>query len=434
MKRSKILLLVLAAGALVLGIIALVLWLIVGQTKPSPPDLTGNVANILKKIQLAPLNPQRGIHAPVGYRWADSDRATLDSFRDKNGLPRGPGMVLALSSDLEAANNSAGVSMERDLMRYQQSGAEIYVRMYPQRFPGGLTEAFASDRGNTISGEPQDAVNDIITFLKAQQKRTGTHFTRIIPGNEANIEWPNGAYYYNLLRWRSNNDPTKYEAMNRFFVDLYTAWETRLQQADAAPFRDVKLYFPALSQDGSPNYFGGFYFYDQNGQPVGNKYDRLQAAVRRYPGFSWHNYWRPGKVWEDRAAAHFPDWLKQSLSGGTLPAVITESGWTPDALQPVLTDEQREYYALWRGPPWSWFGPISVPTPTQDDIINGVRFEDELKFFVEQSSGAVSDLPRGAQAVAVWLTSSGGYFNEAVGIERDGTVRRWFRDYADWRK
>jgi len=421
---------------LLVPILALEIFLLLSESnEPQRPPLKSLIISIESfnsAIPRARLNPQRGIHAPVGFRWTDTDRSAFQSFRDINGLNRPPGMALALSADLEAAGNSAGVSMERDLLAFQKQGSEIYLRMYPQRFPGGLTEPFGGER-NTISGEPEDAVEDIINVLKGQQARLGTHFTRMIPGNEPNLEWSNGTYYQNVLPWQSNDDPTKYDAITRFYLQLYNAWEQRLKEPDAEPFRDVQLYFPPLGQDGHPDYFGGFYFYD-NGKPAGNKYEKLRPAIERFRGFSWHNYWRPGHAWEDRAIVHFPDWLKQAIVSGALPAVITESGWTPGAMTPVLTEEQQQLYQLWRGPIWSWLGPIPVPSPTQDDIIDGVRFEQEVRYFIEQCSGAAYDIPGAAHAVAVWLAASNGYFQEAVGIERNGQVRRWFTDYMAWRK
>lgn len=392
----------------------------------SPPTRSATV------LATPPLNPLRGIHAPIGYRWTDADRQLMDTFQDKEGFQRGPGNIVALSADMGAANNSAGVTIERDMLRYQGEGAEVYIRMYPQRFPGGLSEANNSTL-NTVSGEPEDLVNDLVNFLQEQQKRLGTHFTRLVPGNEPNLEWPNSNYLQNILPWRSNDDPTKYDAINRYFRQLYTDWETRLKQPDMAAFRDVKLYFPPIAQDGSPDYFGGAYFYD-NGQPVENKYDRLRQAISLYPGFSWHNYWRPGHTWQDRVIVHFPDWLKENISSGRVSSAITESGWTPDSMRPDLTEEQAQLYSLWRGPIWSYLGPIPVPQPNQDSTLNNVRFEDEALFFIEQCSGAAYDNPAPAHSVAIWLAGSSGSFDEAVGIQKDGQPRRWFQAYASWRK
>jgi hypothetical protein len=57
--------------------------------------------------------------------------------------------------------------MEEDLFRYQESGSQIYIRMYPQRFPGGLTEPLESSNGrNTIIGTPDDAVEDLWRFIR----------------------------------------------------------------------------------------------------------------------------------------------------------------------------------------------------------------------------------------------------------------------------
>jgi hypothetical protein len=414
--------------------VVVVLFFLLNNRKPKAPaaEINRATAGIIALIPFAPLNPVHGIHAPVGFRWNDAERTALYSFADRNGLPRSPGLVLALSADLLASGNSRKISMERDLLEMQRRGTQIYIRLYPQRFPGGLAEKPDSAR-NTISGSPEDFVEDIIGILKAQQTRTGTHFTRLIPGNEPNLEWPNDQYYQNVLAWRSNDDPTKYEYINRYYLRLYEVWEQRLRQPDAASFQDVLLYFPAIGQDGHPRYFGGYYFYE-NDLPAGNKLDRLRPAISRYPGFSWHNYWRPGKAWEDRAIVHFPEWLKQKITSGALSAVITEAGWSPDSMAPPLTEEQRNYYQLWRGPTWSYLGPIPVPGYNQDSILNGARFEDELIYFIEQCSGAAYERPAAAQGVAVWLTSSPGNFSEAEGIEKDGKVRRWFESFAGWKK
>jgi hypothetical protein len=353
----------------------------------------------------------------------------LTSFLDKAGNARPPGSVLALSSDMLASGNSAAIPIERDLFAYQKEGSQIYVRMYPQRFPGGLSESNQTSR-NTVSGTPEDAVQDILQFLKGQRERTGTHFTRIIPGNEMNIEWANGSYYYNMLRWSSNDDPTKYDYINLYFGEMFAAWETQLKKPENAIFRDVRLYFPPLSQDGNPAYFGGAYFY-ADGTPVENKYDKLRPAIEKFGRFTWHNYWRPGKVWEDRVAQHFPAWLKEKLDNNTFEAVITECGWNPQAMQIAIPEDQRILELLRSFPPMNL--PIPPHTYTQDDPINGVRFEDELNRFIYEASGATGNRPQSATAIMVWLASSGGAFDEAVGVEKDGKIRRWFRNYLNSR-
>lgn len=386
------------------------------------------------------LNPQHGIHAPVGGQWTEPQRQALAAFQNAAGEKAAPGLVVALNADLTAANNPEKVRMEEDLFRYQEFyGTQVYIRMYPQRFPGGLTEPLESSNGrNTISGTPEDAAEDLYRFLQEQQRRTGRHFTRLIPGNEPNLEWPNANYFYNVLAWQSNNDPAKYDAINTYFVNVYNAWQRRLERPDAALFRDVRLYFPAIAQDGHPNYFGGAYFYDSD-QPVANKYDRLRPAIELFGRFSWHNYFRPGRAWDDRAVTAFPDWLKQGLAN-SWPYAITEAGWTPDALAlPTQRDGPAFIARLWQRLNWSK-ELARDPRPqwqTQDETLSGFSFEDDIEYFISVCAGASDDktLPPLKPGVAVWLAGSEGNFVEAIGVEpgSNGAIRRWFSRYAAWK-
>jgi hypothetical protein len=370
------------------------------------------------------------VHATIGFRWQDADRKALSSFLDREGNPRPPGSILALSSDMQASGNSVGKNLEQDLLAYQTEGTQVFIRMYPQRFPGGLKESPNTSR-NTVSGTSQDAVEDVLQFLRAQRQRTGKHFTRIVPGNEMNIEWANGSYYYNMLRWNSNDDPVKWDHINLYFLEMFAAWEQELNKPENAIFRDVKLYFPALSQDGNPDYFGGFYFYAEN-KPVENKLDKLRPAIEQFGRFTWHNYWRPSRVWEDRVAQHFPVWLKEGLNNAKIDGAITECGWSPQAMQIPIPDEQRILEILRSFPPLNL--PLPPHTNTQDDTLQGVKFEDELIRFVYEASGATGNQPNAAPTTMVWLAGSGGAFDEAVGIEKDGKIRRWFRVYSNLKK
>ena len=312
----------------------------------------------------SPLNPLHGIHAPVGGVWDMLDQTVLDSFRDANGNVAGPGMAVALSTDMNSGVNVLGLRLEQTLRQYAARGSEVYVRMWPQRFPAGVVEPVFDNTVATISGTPDDAVADMLAFLRQEQDRVGWHATRIIPGNEMNVEWPDGTYRGQKLAWNSGNDPRKYAAINQFYLDLRVAWQARLAQEDAAQFRDVTLYFPAMAQDGNGRpIYAGLYFYDDKGVRGGNKYDMLRLAIEAYAHFTWHNYFLPGKAWEGRVIAQFPQWLKDDLARGTITGRITECGWEPD----------------------------SLVTQTQDARINGVLFEDDLRYFLEQASGAAGE-------------------------------------------
>lgn len=379
-------------------------------------------------------NPLHGIHAPVGFRWTDNDRANLAGFHNQKGGVGAPGLVVALSVDMTAANNAAQVRMEQDLREYQAQGSQILVRMYPQRFPGGIQDAPNPAR-NTVSGSADDAAEDILRFVQEQEARSGWHFTNIIPGNEMNIEWPNRNYEQNLLYWTSNDDPRKYQAINQFMLELFAAWKQRVAQPAGRRFADVNLFFPALAQDGAPTHFGGFYFYAGD-QPAGSKYDLLRPAIETLGHFSWHNYWRPGHAWEDRAIANFPDWLKHALNGqGTapLPGYITESGWSPQAMTIAQPDAlaqvwRRLAFLYWPAPPGrrDWF------TNTQDDVLAGQRFEDDLQYFLEKCSGAAYQTAASAPGVAVWVAGSNGGFPEAAGLWGKSETSRWLHNYANW--
>ncbi len=385
----------------------------------------------------APLNPQHGIHAPVGGEWPDIQRNIFSSFRNSAGEKAAPGLVVALSVELKSSNNQEKVTMEEDLFRYRQLGTQVYIRMYPQRFPGAFTEKLdPRDGRNTISGSPQDAVQDIILFLQGQERRTGHHFTKIIPGNEPNLEWPDRLYFQNVLTWQSGDDPQKYERINSYFVELFQAWQDRLNDPGLALFRDVELFFPALAQDGHPGNFGGAFFYE-NDLPVENKYDRLRPAIKLFGRFSWHNYFRPGKAWEDRVATNFPRWLKQELSIG-MPRVISEAGWTPDALYiPYSLDSEAATTFIWKKLNWSKKLALNSHPRwhTQDEILEGKTFEDEIRYFITVCAGDLGDsFPALKPGVAVWLAGSEGNFYEALGVEpgSPGAVRRWFENYASW--
>ncbi len=405
------------------------------SAKPAQPPPTP-----LIPLRTASLNPAHGIHAPIGFQWTDLQRLALASFSDSTGVTGSPGLALALSTDMQANNNLGGVRMEQDLYQYQRQGAQIFVRLYPQRFPGGFSEPSASFNGrNTISGTPQDAAEDIFTFLSEQQKRNGWHFTRLIPGNEPDLEWPDNLYGQNLLPWTSRGDPAKYVAINTFFIQVYQAWQERVALPDAALFRDVTLYFPPLAQDAgdNPDTYAGFYYYD-GGQPVGNRYDRLREAIELYKRFAWHNYIRPGRACQDVAAAAFPGWLKQGLESGW-PAVVGEAGWGPDNLAlPAQNDSRAHLTRFWQLLGVKWERRLYVDDRPQwlnyDDSINGTRFEDDIAGFTGgcYMAGIKTPQPIG---VSVWLAGSEGNFVQAVGVEPGptGAIRRWMQAYAGLR-
>ena len=402
---------------------------------PVPPSPTPTIP-----FRTVKLNPAHGIHAPIGFQWTDQQRATLASFTDAAGEQGAPGTVLALSTDMQADNNIKNVRMEQDLYQYQRQGSQIYIRLYPQRFPGGFSEPLASYNGrNTISGTPQDAAEDLFNFLSEQQKRNGWHFTRLVPGNEPDLEWPDNLYGQNLLPWTSRGDPAKYVAINTFFIQVYRAWQQRLAQPDAALFRDVQLYFPPLAQDAGDNLdtYAGFYYYDGT-KPVGNRYDRLREAIELYKRVAWHNYFQPGRACQDVAANAFPDWLKQGLNDGW-PAVVGEAGWGPDKLAlPTQNDSHAIITRFWQLLGVKWERKLYVDDRPQwlsyDDTVNGARFEDDIAKFTGGCylGGLKPPQPIG---ISVWLAGSEGNFIQAVGVEPGptGAVRRWMQFYASLR-
>lgn len=406
---------------------------------PSSPPATPVPLSPTPTIPLrtASLNPAHGIHAPIGFQWTDRQRLALASFSGADGTTGAPGTVLALSTDMQAANNTNSVPMEQDLFQYQRQGAQIFVRLYPQRFPGGFSEPLASYNGrNTISGTPSDAAEDIFTFLSEQQKRNGWHFTNLIPGNEPDLEWPDNLYGQNLLPWNGRGDPAKYVVINDFLKEIYAAWQLRAAQPDATLFRDVKLYFPPLAQDAGDNSdtYAGFYYYD-GPNPVGNRYDRLREAIELYKNFAWHNYFTPGRACHDVAAATFPGWLKQGLNSGW-PAVVGEAGWGPDKLTlPALNDSHARLTHFWELLEVKWEPKLYLDDRLKllnyDDFVNGSRFEDDIARFV--AGCYLGDLkPPQPIGVSVWLAGSEGNFSQAIGVEPGpaGSIRRWMRAYA----
>lgn len=408
--------------------------------RPQPPSPTARPIAPTPTIpaRIDHLNPAHGIHAPIGFQWTDPQRLAMAAFKDSAGKAGAPGLALALSTDMRANNNQATIPMEQDLYQYQRQGAEIFIRLYPQRFPGGFSEPFASFNGrNTISGTPQDAAEDIFTFLAEQQKRNGWHFTRLIPGNEPDMEWPDELYGQNLLPWTSRADPAKYVAINNFFAEVYRAWQQRVAQPDAALFRDVTLYFPPLAQDAGSNTdtYAGFYYYEGI-KPVGNRYDRLREAIELYGRFSWHNYFVPGRACQDVAAATFPDWLKQGLENGW-PAVIGEAGWGPDKLAlPAQNDSRARLVRFWKLLGIKWETKLYIDERPHwlnyDEVINGTRFEEDISRFTQGCylAGLKTPLPVG---VSVWLAGSEGNFEQAIGVEPGptGAIRRWMKAYAN---
>ena len=408
--------------------------------RPQPPSPTARPIAPTPTIpaRIDHLNPAHGIHAPIGFQWTDPQRLAMAAFKDSAGKAGAPGLALALSTDMRANNNQATIPMEQDLYQYQRQGTEIFIRLYPQRFPGGFSEPLASFNGrNTISGTPQDAAEDIFTFLAEQQKRNGWHFTRLIPGNEPDMEWPDELYGQNLLPWTSRADPAKYVAINNFFAEVYRAWQQRVAQTDAALFRDVTLYFPPLAQDAGSNTdtYAGFYYYEGI-KPVGNRYDRLREAIELYGRFSWHNYFVPGGACQDVAAATFPDWLKQGLENGW-PAVIGEAGWGPDKLAlPAQNDSRARLVRFWKLLGIKWETKLYIDERPHwlnyDEVINGTRFEEDISRFTQGCylAGLKTPLPVG---VSVWLAGSEGNFEQAIGVEPGptGAIRRWMKAYAN---
>lgn len=410
---------------------------------PSPHPPTPTPTPTLPARSVA-LDPRHGIHAPIAGQWTDSQRQALAAFKDAGGQSGAPGSVVALSSDMQANNNAAHGRLEEDLYQYSRQGAEILIRLYPQRFPGGFTEPIESANGrNTISGSPQDAANDIFAFVDGQQRRNGWHFTKILPGNEPDLEWPNELYAQNLLPWQGNGDPAKYTLINRYYIEVYRAWQNRLQQPDAAAYRDVELYFPPLAQDATPGeagYYASFNFFENNGaelRPVGNRYERLKEAIELYRRFSWHNYFQPGRACQDVAAQNFPDWLKQGLESGW-PAVIAEAGWSPEKLAlPTQRDSRGIMVRFWQQLGVKWekklYQDERPQWRTYDEQIDGARFEDDLRSFTGGCYQAGLKLPQPA-GIAVWLAGSEGNFIAALGVEPgpNGVIRRWLKAYADF--
>jgi hypothetical protein len=391
------------------------------------------------------LNPQHGIHAPIGRQWTDPLRQVLGDFRDANGQTGAPGSVLALSTDMLADNNTPKIRMEEDLYYYQRQGAEIYIRMYPQRLPGGFTEpVLITDSRNTISGTPEDAAEDIFRFVDAQHKRNGWHFTRIVPGNEPDLEWANGTYFQNVLLWQSYDDPAKYRVINQFWIDIYRAWERRVAQPDAVRYRDVQLYFPPLAQDAAPDEnHAAFNFYEYaNGvlRPAANRYDYLREGITLYGRIVWHNYFRPGKACDDVAAGFFPDWLKTGIAGGW-DAVIGEAGWSPDKFTaPASRDGRAAILRVWRLVGVKWERKLYEDDRPQfftaDATLDGARFEDDLAGFAGGCAFKGLNLPPTRKiGIAVWLAGSEGNFLPALGVEpgETGTIRRWLKQFADLR-
>ena len=405
---------------------------------PAPTTAPLPTATPTVPARTTSLNPAHGIHAPIGNQWTDTLRQALTDFRDGNDESGPPGAVVVLSNDLNANNNSAHVRMEEDLHQYERQGSQIYVRIYPQRFPGGYSEAFhTKDNPNTISGSPQDAAEDVFRLVAAQQARNGWHFSQIIIGNEPDLEWPNQLYAQNLLPWQSNGDPRKYVEMNDFYQQVYRAWQARRQQADAVLFQDVTLYFPPLAQDATPNsdFYAGFYYYD-NGQPIGNRYDALRPAIELYAHFAWHNYFEPGRACQEIAANAFPAWLKADLESGW-PAVIGEAGWSPASLVlPSQYDDRADIVHFWQALGVKWEPQLYIDDRpqwrTQDETINGAAFENDLSQFVDGCYQGDLKLKQPV-GIAAWLAGSEGNFIAAVGVE-PGTlpvVRRWLHAYAE---
>jgi hypothetical protein len=447
-RKPRMILALIGGGLLILVMAGLLLWPSNSGPNPSSPTTSPRSPLPTPTPTLVPhtsqLDPRHGIHAPIGGQWTDPQRQALSAFKDANGQPGAPGLGLALSSDVLAANNSAHARMEEDLHQYARQGTEIYIRLYPQRFPGGYSERVETAEGrNTISGSPQDAAEDIFTFVDGQQRRNGWHFTRIIPGNEPNIEWPNQLYAQNLLPWLSNGDPAKYAIMNKFYIEVYQAWQTRLTRPDAGIYRDVELYFPPLAQDAtpdSPNFYASFNFYEGSGtalRPVGNRYDPLREAIELYRRLSWHNYFEPGRACQDVATAAFPDWLKRDLESGW-PAVIGEVGWSPEKLAlPTQHDSRAILVKFWQQLGVKWEKKLYVDERPQwrtyDEVVDGARFEDDLRDFTGGCYRAGLKLPRPA-GIAIWLAGSDGNFIAALGVEPGptGAIRRWLQAYANF--
>lgn len=390
---------------------------------------------LLTRPSLKP-TPQHGIHAPIGNQWTDLARQALNSFRDTNGTKGAPGLVVALSSDMGAANNSAKSRLEQDLNYYATQGSQIFIRLFPQRFPGGLSEPLiAGEYRNTISGTADDVANDIFNFVDAQQKRNGWHFSLIIPGNEPDIEWPNQSYNQNLLSWVNNGDPAKYAMINRFYSAVYKAWQLRQNQADAKLYQDVKLYFPALAQDATPGAvsYAAFNYYGANGQAVGNRYDNLRPAIELYKRISWHNYFQPGRACADIAAQNFPTWLKQGLQNGWA-GVISEAGWAPHVLiLPSQTDSRAILVKFWQllGIRWEkgWYTDDRLQSLSYDDVIAGQKFEADLQAFTGGCHVAGLNLKQ-TIGIAIWLAGSDGNFEPMLGVTA-GKIRRWLQVYAN---
>jgi len=214
------------------------------------------------------------------------------------------------------------------------------------------------------------------------------------PANEPNIEWFRPDTSPNQTR------PIAWDMMDYYFYYLMLDI-SQLQLTN--PNFHPRVFTPPMAQS---QYETGVwlefcakdrFFEDQYGNrltlPTG--YDRMQRSIGASHGFSWHNYWKQGSIYENytdcntqtrqgghHISYHFPESLKTELDSSGKPLIITEA----DLISPWQLEYELENIGVGNKD--------TDPETTANSLRTFFRIEhDELKI----------QYPNNPVYIALWL-------------------------------
>jgi hypothetical protein len=167
-------------------------------------------------------------------------------------------------------------------------------------------------------------MHEIYKLLDADWDMTNVYFE---PANEPNNEWY--TYWEDQEAQDRLETSTAWYEMDTYFSALYDHVKFSLEPS-------VQVLTPPMAQG---NYaeterfescITMTIFYGQSG------YELMAATyISKNDGYSWHNYWRPGREpwWyagdpcpgSNHVLQYFPQWIQTSITSSSKPAFITEA-------------------------------------------------------------------------------------------------------------
>jgi len=180
------------------------------------------------------------------------------------------------------------------------------------------------------------------------------------PANEPNIEW-----FGNIQNATpTQSHPGAWDMMDLYFYYLLLRIE---EMQIASPDLQPRVFTPPMAQS---EYEAGLwlehcqkdrYFRNHENELLlySTGYERMRNAIEASHGFSWHNYWNQGGLFEAYAdcdentqegghhiSYHFPQWLKEHLAASGKPLIVTEadlqSPWQSEFRTPAIANKDAQ--------------------------------------------------------------------------------------------